>query len=333
MDSRNGRDGASVHFTRFFNRLFFVYVFLGLSQYFYIAMTEAEFEEKEYEAPLYHQLLGGSGLISTPGQVFENAFGYDAALEARNRIFWDLAGWPTIPFGIDLNSLSWDYAWKRLGRQRHLPSFHVNLLIQAKRPTFLKGRNSRFSGLGIVGSYWRFNIRKHQQELLEKLEDKLEDRAFIVYASPAFHTYNALDRHAVGGSMVEHSSFVTPSRMRNHKSWNYDQPGMNGVACSTLEGFTGYPDFYTELRKRIEIAETIDANSGLKQIHLLVGELIKEADENPIIQRFLQADEELFSNSRMRNQHDLRFIRVALFFRFAGLSWLVAGPEDSTWNT
>ena len=45
---------------------------------------KAEFEEKDFEAPLYTELRFGSHRIATPGQVFEGKFGIDAALEAEH---------------------------------------------------------------------------------------------------------------------------------------------------------------------------------------------------------------------------------------------------------
>lgn len=50
-------------------------------------MKEPEFEEKDFEAPLYNQLLFGSHNIATPGQVFEGKFGIDAALQSLHLYF------------------------------------------------------------------------------------------------------------------------------------------------------------------------------------------------------------------------------------------------------
>jgi hypothetical protein len=65
-------------------------------------MRNAEFEEKDYEAPLYNQLLFGSNNIATPGQVFEGMFGIDAALKAMHPIFWQMYGYPKAPMGVCL---------------------------------------------------------------------------------------------------------------------------------------------------------------------------------------------------------------------------------------
>ena len=151
-------------------------------------MEIAAFEEKDYEAPLYSQLLWGNHRISTPGQVFENAFGIDAASEAHHPIFWDFFGYPDIPKGTFLPHHQWGWVWRRYGKHRDLPSFPVNLLIQAKRPDYLKGRNPFLAKYGINKDYRRFNIKEHQQALLFRLERQLKNRTLVVYASPSFHT-------------------------------------------------------------------------------------------------------------------------------------------------
>lgn len=158
-------------------------------------MEHAEFEEKDFEGPLYNELLLGSHRFATPGQVFENAFGIDAALEAQHPIFWDQFGYRDIPDGINLNHYRWGWVWRRYGGSRELPSFPVNLLIQAKRPDYLLGRRADFVDLGIPAHYWRFFTTEHQQLMLEQLVRQLHHRALVVYASPAFHTLRNLYNH------------------------------------------------------------------------------------------------------------------------------------------
>jgi hypothetical protein len=43
-------------------------------------MNPADFEEKEYEAPLYQQLERGDPRIWAPGQVLEHYLGFDRGL-------------------------------------------------------------------------------------------------------------------------------------------------------------------------------------------------------------------------------------------------------------
>ncbi len=100
-------------------------------------MRPAQFEEKDFEGPLYNQLLFGGHRLATPGQVFEGRYGIDAALEALHPLFWDVFGYRNIPKGCCLDDFNWGFIWRRLGRKRPLPNFSTNLLIQSKRPDVL----------------------------------------------------------------------------------------------------------------------------------------------------------------------------------------------------
>jgi hypothetical protein len=116
-------------------------------------MREAEFEEKDFEAPLYNQLLFGSQLIATPGQVFEGAFGIDAAMSAQHPVVWSWFGFSDVPQGVVLDDFRWGWVGRRHRRVRPLPGFAVNLLIQAKRPDWLEGRHRTLAQHGIRKSY------------------------------------------------------------------------------------------------------------------------------------------------------------------------------------
>jgi hypothetical protein len=95
---------------------------------------EAEFEEKEYEFPLYHQLARVSQNVWAPGQVFEGYFGVDAALKVTTAEIWRKLGYPAPLCGVVLDDMRWGYIWRRRGGPRQLPTFNLNLFIQAKEP-------------------------------------------------------------------------------------------------------------------------------------------------------------------------------------------------------
>ena len=74
---------------------------------------DAEFEEKEYEFPLYHELTRSSQYIWTPGQVFEGYFGVDAALKVTTAKIWRKLGYPGPLPGTILNDMRWGYIWRQ----------------------------------------------------------------------------------------------------------------------------------------------------------------------------------------------------------------------------
>ena len=194
-------------------------------------MHSAEIEEKDFEGALYNQLLAGHRHIATPGQVFEGKLGIDAALEVIAPSFWEMVNNNSyIPKGAILDHYRWGFIWRQIGKNRRLPTFSVNLLVQAKRPDVLKGVNNKLSPFGITGEYWRFKITLHQQVILEKVAKKLKNRCLVLYASPAFDTFDALYQHTENGTVIENTNFVKVSRLEEHQSWNYNSSGTSGVA-------------------------------------------------------------------------------------------------------
>ena len=288
-------------------------------------MEIAEFEEKDYEGPLYNQLLCGNHRISTPGQVFENAFGLDCALEADNAVFWGYFGYRNIPYGIQLADYRWGWVWRKYGRHRDMPNFPVNLLVQAKRPDYLLGRNQTLAPYGIPKEYWRFHIRKHQQPLLHKLERQLNHRALVVYASPAFHTISELNGRTENQDIVENSTFVRPEKMEGHHSWNYDQPGTFGVAASKPEKVYEEP-FLSQLEVRLGNApiET-SPMEDLKLINASIQRVIEASQGNPLSEVFLNRSDRI-NELNIRNEAKL-YAYAQHFFQIVNVTWLVAGND------
>ena len=286
-------------------------------------METAEFEEKDYEGPLYNQLLFGNHRISTPGQVFENAFGLDAALEANHPNFWDFFNYTDVPNGIYLSDYGWGWVWRRYGKHRDLPNFPVNLLIQAKRPDYLLGRNHKIASHGITKDYWRFKVREHQQPLLYKLERQLRNRALVVYASSAFHTLYNLNKFTENKTIVENSTFVRPTRLIGHHSWNYDQPGTFGVA-TTEPKLVKDESFFTQLEKRLSSAP-IDTTpiDDLRVLSNSIMGAVKRTQNNPISQSYMR-------RAGLINELDVKeetrqYLSARYFFELTNITWLVAG--------
>lgn len=81
----------------------------------------SEFEEKEFEAPLYNQLECGTRLVWSPGLVFEQYVGFDRAMFLYDPALWHLFGASRPPIGVlsccghgrktGLRSLGADFLW------------------------------------------------------------------------------------------------------------------------------------------------------------------------------------------------------------------------------
>jgi len=286
---------------------------------------KAEFEEKDFEAPLYNELRFGSHRIATPGQVFEGKFGIDAALEAEHPLFWDLFGFYDIPKGVVLDDLRWGFIWRRLGNKRRLPTFNVNLLIQAKRPKPLSRVSPVLKSYGFRSIYWRFEITEHQQEILEKVSQNLRRRALVVYASPAFHTLDNLYDYTEAQAIVENTSFVKVERLHNHKQWNYYQSGASGVAHSEPEYIEDVP-FYSMIEQAREISQkNDDFSENLRFLHNMTIEACQEIQEhNPIAKYYLRLHGRLMRmNELYELEETIHYVAFNLFCNITKLKWLI----------
>lgn len=288
---------------------------------------KAEFEESEYEGPLYNQLSNGSLNLWTPGRRFERIFGIDAALLSNNKYFWNLFAQSSPSVGTSLNNYNWYFLWHLIKRHfRPVPSFNVNVLIQSKRPEHRSGVNSKYSINGIKGEYWQFQITNHQQKILEKLEAKLSSDALVVYACPAFHTFDDLERYIVSEQIIENSTFVKASALTNHKKWVFDSAGTTGIACSEIKKHSdvSFEKMISNLRERVE--QSKNENINFKPLIKIVNEICLEEEKNPLVKAYKRRNKNLreyFYSIRREVDDDLNdkeyenFIDFMSFAQFA----------------
>ena len=286
----------------------------------------AEFEEKEFEIPLIHQLAHGTFNLWSPGQVFEGKFGIDAAIDVQSQIFWANVGFSNIPRGAILEHHRLGRIRRNLRTNRTLPDFNLNLFLQIKRPEGLRKRPRALSRLGLQSPYWRFTITPHQQILLEKLNRDLSNRAFVAYACPVFHLHSDLYYHTRNNSLVEHSTFIKVSRLTGHTKWVYHRSGTTGIGCSEPKRIND-ENFITEFRNLLESMSNIESTLVQSEVNLkLLGDeivnIINEESENPVAREIL---------NRYKQIQDLKislpaknYILINAFCSLTNCTWLVA---------
>ena len=206
---------------------------------------KCEFEEKTYEH--YHniELLGKSNFFFPLGQVQESHFGVDAFLFSKNRNFWKLwrnipwrrrllwPFWPLIPEGVYLEDIYWEDIKEIIDKELKV-KFKFNIFIQYKRPEYLKSNRAK-EFIYWKHPYYRYDIEIHQQQILSQIERRVNDQAIVVYAAPAFHTFNELFKYFGEGRLIENSNYVKPSTLDNHQRWTYVNSGTDGWAFSEPE--------------------------------------------------------------------------------------------------
>ena len=197
---------------------------------------KCEFEEKSYEQFHNIELLNRSRIFFPPGQIQEHHLGIDCMLLTKNKKFWRLWGyykWWLYPFpppGVFLNDVFWQEL-KNTIDAKDFPRFKFNVFIQYKRPEYIisvRGKEYRFWKC----PYFRYDILQHQQDILIKLEQKVRDRAIVVYAAPAFHKKKDLFEYFAKRKLIENSNYVKPSSLIGHSRWTYVNGGIVGLAFS-----------------------------------------------------------------------------------------------------
>lgn len=295
-------------------------------------MRPAQFEEKDFEGPLYNQLLFGGLRLATPGQVFEGHYGIDAALEALHPLFWDVFGYPDVLKGCCLNDFNWGFVWRRLGQKRPLPNFSTNLLVQSKRPDVLARACGPLHTYGLSAPVWRYTITPHQQLILQRVARTIGSRAMVIYASTAFDTFDELYAYTDAGTIVEHCNFTRVQRLMKHKKWNYDSPGTIGVATSEPELIEDEP--FSALMKAVRDAHEPRAEAEKELLLIADGLAVacrEGAGESPLARRATVVLERLTSHAaefHVRSGAALSFLKCLAVFRVLGVQWLVGGDES-----
>ena len=147
-------------------------------------MKAAEFEEKEYEGPLYNQLERGNRLLWSPGQVLEEYLGFDRAFMLEDSYLWRLHEIRRPYRGLSPYFSRWPFLPPERRHRNRLPRFRVNCFIQAKRSEFGKRLTKRLASLGERRPFFRFGIESDQQTTLEAAASRLRGKALFVYAAP-----------------------------------------------------------------------------------------------------------------------------------------------------
>jgi hypothetical protein len=292
----------------------------------------SEFEEKEFETPLYNQLECGTRLVWSPGQVFEKYVGIDHALFLTDPALWRFFGVASYPRGAFLHRLHWTF-WEQRPR-RGLPSFRLNLFIQAKRSYYHKRAPSNIQNRMPCRGCWRFNIDAAQQEAVGKVATRLGSRAVVCYAAPAFHRISELNAHTVRGTIIANSTFPLVQRLAGHGSFYYCAPGGSGIANPDPEDIDGMglEDLLNNMRstsqRSSEDTPTIQLQTMAATIESAISDEVP--DSNPRRALFTQKLREFERLADVFREPELdigdsgrAFLRVAAFASAFNLDWYV----------
>lgn len=187
----------------------------------------AEFEEKSYEVAMAIELAIGHRLVASPGHVAEKILGYDSASSPSTaNPIWGVLGVKR-PVGLHLAPPHWAVGAQPTSTV--VPSVPISLILQFKRPTYLRAPQSR-QWMLWRRPYYRFSCTPHQHNTLVHLERSINTSALVRYAAPAFWRYGELEAASLRRTVATSSGYVSPLQLGRHRVWTYQTAGAAGKA-------------------------------------------------------------------------------------------------------
>jgi hypothetical protein len=191
-------------------------------------MPWAEFEEKQYETAANNEFAIGNSEVYASGPVAEALLAYDVALHTRMPAIWQLIG-TLIPAGAMLVPNYWA-GFKDRPKSVTLPSRYVTLILQYKRPMYLKRRKAR-QWKHWHAPFYRVDLDGDQHRRLRRLEANLSGAAAVRYAAPVFHRRTHLETHQINRTVLASSNFVSPLAIGSgHRIYSYREAGNQGFS-------------------------------------------------------------------------------------------------------
>ncbi len=295
-------------------------------------MAKTEFEEREYETALYHELGSMNNHLWAPGQVLEALIGFDYSTYTQNPKFWNAVGMLAPPPGHVPNAAVPPFQ----NLSRPVPNFSLNLFIQAKRPHSHRLKaEAKLAAQGLGSPCWKFNIYQAQQARLKMLAAAAGPDALVCYAAPVFHT--ALDLYAatLSGTVIDKSTFPSALPLGIHSAWNYSQAGIGGVANTEPERIVEArldQRVLTLMRERGQL-QTIPPLTALERLRT-AADSSSEAEISSLsarrrtkylaLQKEVDALRPLGDEKAMMMVHCLHLMNYSNAF---GTKWLVISPE------
>jgi hypothetical protein len=288
-----------------------------------------KYEEKTFESYFNNELDRRTSIYFPFGQVQEGGIGADAAGYSRNRWLWRHLGYALYDAqfeGADLREIA-DEMERHLGREiSNIPSIKANLLFQYKRPELI------ISKLGSEWKHWeqkyfRYDIYHEQQVLLERLVAMLNDKALVLYASPALESVDDLVDAKQRECLIESTNFRPASQLSGHHRNTYVKAGIHSIACSEPEQFEKF-DLLAQLQQlenvslnKVQPSER-DKQKQIVEFAKAVGAI---AIDNAELRRAYASEINIFVDAKV-NQFPLFFsmVSMSIFRQLSGVQWVLA---------
>lgn len=247
-------------------------------------VVPAEFEEKQFETSINHELANVESIVYAPGQVLENTLGIDAALVCSKSEFWKLfqnapdSLYPAerTPIGIQMRNEYWACLDQAIER---FPPVQFNLFLQHKRPEYATTPGCA-EWMSWGAPYYRFALVDHQQKALEALAGVASGEALVAYACPAFHTLADLWQHSGDRTLIDATNFARANALAGHAKYSFQMAGAAGIGHSEPEDIESF-DFRGEVARLRQIAPRRSNRETLFTLDEFVHMALKKTELQP----------------------------------------------------
>lgn len=199
---------------------------------------KASFEEKTYESYFNSELGQLSDVYFPIGQVQEGFLGFDSSALSKNRKLWKRIGYPFffhLPFrGVEIQDLANEMEHIYGYILNELPKIKANIIIQYKRPAYITSRAAN-EWQYWKKPYYRYDVYKEQQKLLDTINNKFRNDVLTIYAAPAMHKIDELVAAYKTKNIINYSNICDAKRLSKHDHNSYIKAGTNSYACSDPE--------------------------------------------------------------------------------------------------
>lgn len=195
---------------------------------------KVNFEEKTYESYFNIELSNRSDTFFPPGQRLEGLLGFDSCVLTRDKQLWNLFMFMSNSAnnrGIDLHKIAEEMENFESSWLKKIPKIKVNVLFQYKKPEYIS--SARGKEWHLWGEpYYRYEIYQKQQELLMRINQKLESKVLILYVSPALYDIRELLEAYKAKRIIDFSNFQKVSALYGHHCNTYIKAGNYSIANS-----------------------------------------------------------------------------------------------------
>lgn len=300
-------------------------------------MNPSEFEEREYEQPLYRQLERNDPRYWSPGQVLEAYLGFDRGLFLTAGYLWNVHGHKTPLPGMIPYHEYWPLLPHFSTHRTRLPDFQLNCFLQTKRCYVGQRLPKRLSALGNKRPFYSFGIDASQHDVLSAAAHKLSGRALFAYAAPVFATSQRLFFLQQIGQIVENSTFPDVKDLDGHVTWYYTDAGATGVGNPEVERIEG-----AGLNERVNLLLTTNRfrekisgpteqltflSNAIRTAVIEGSEAFASARRAYLVSDWSEIGE--FADVNELNAACRAFLEVDAFARRFNLTWLVIGESNA----